>query len=784
MGVYAENSGPLIKRGYGAVPIIAGTKAPGFYCAGIWVPLLGWQKRYLGRSPSPEDLAAWGKGDAGIGVVGGRASHGLVGVDIDTDDPGIKVAITEVLPETPVKKIGQKGETRFYYGPDITASRSWNIDGKRVCDLIADGRQTVLPPTIHEKTGLPYRWVGLPLDAFDPKDLPLLPADAIAKIDAVLAPLGWKPEPIKAGHGGAALFDMDGEFTPHRQLNEFALVHLDRWIPKLGLYKCLRRSDGAGYAAVAHWRESSTGRELKLRKRNLSIHPTGIKDFGDGRNGGGGFTYTALDLVMAANDCDLDTAFKFLSDHTGWASERVILVDAATVLGPAPTEEQPEEQAEKQALEEQAEKLTPITDSVPAEAEPEAPAPADEFDPYTRDVPGVVGEVIEWILATARRPNRVLALAAAIPLVGTLIGRRVAGPTMSATHLYTIAVAPTGAGKQHPINCISELLIAAGASNHIGPNRFMSGSALCSFVMRKPLSLCCSDEIGNFLAKVTAKGASGHEREITSVLRNLWSASFMMAQMPEWATREARNIHTPALSFFGTSTPDELFQALQGESVTNGTLNRFLVFNSQLRSRDATPQLAIKPVSTALAAHCHALYRWYGTETEEASINLPIEQEFTQLPWANKTAENEYLDFGRMIDDRIDRNPSWRPFLARTVETAIRLATIRAAGIGYQSATINVDDVYWGAGIALKAGERLYTSMQDTVPVTDRNQLIDRIFAYIRAKPREKLNIRDVYKGLWRHARSSKEIKEIVVDMIGADQLCQEPDGTLIIVEP
>src|SRR5262249_25285363 len=104
-------------------------------------------------------------------------------------------------------------------------------------------------------------------------------------------------------------------------------------------------------------------------------------------------------------------------------------VDAAAVLGSAPTavktptEEQPEEQAEEpaKAFKQQADAETPITDSVPAEAKTEAPAPADELDPYTRDVPGVVGEVIEWILATARRPNRVLALAAAIPLVGTLI---------------------------------------------------------------------------------------------------------------------------------------------------------------------------------------------------------------------------------------------------------------------------------------------------------------------------------------------------------------------------
>jgi hypothetical protein len=51
---------------------------------------------------------------------------------------------------------------------------------------------------------------------------------------------------------------------------------------------------------------------------------------------------------------------------------------------------------------------------------------------------GAQGNVIDRIAATARRPNRVLALGAAITIVGTLIGRRVAGPTRSATHkLFT-----------------------------------------------------------------------------------------------------------------------------------------------------------------------------------------------------------------------------------------------------------------------------------------------------------------------------------------------------------
>jgi hypothetical protein len=777
MGAYAEHAEALIKRGYGAIPIMAGTKVPGFFCAGMWVPLTAWEKRYLqDHQPSDVDLAAWSRGDAGIGVVGGKSSHGLVGVDIDTDDLAIKTAITLVLPDTPVRKVGHKGETKFYYGPDVP-SRSWNINHRRVCDIIADGRQTVLPPTIHEKTGLPYRWVGPPLNDFAPKDLPFLPADVIDAIDAALAPLGWKPESIKAGNGGAS-FDMDAGDTPHRQLNEFALEHLERWVAKLGLYKCRKRPDGGGYAAVAHWRESSTGRPLNVRKRNLSIHPTGIKDFGDGRNGGDGFTYTPLDLVMAANDCDLDTAFKFLSDHTGWASEQVVLVDAAAVLGPTT----PAPAAEPTPAIEASPAVEP-TPVLAAEATTETPAPIDELDPYTRNVPGVIGDVIEWILATARRPNRVLALAAAIPLVGTLIGRRVAGPTMSATHLYTIAVAPTGAGKQHPIDCIGNLLVAAGAQEHLGSGRFMSASALCNFVTRKPLSLCCSDEIGAFLAKVTAKGASGHEREISSVLRSLWGVSFTVHPMPEWASREAQQVHTPGLSVFGTSTSDELFQALQGESIDNGLLSRFLVLSSRLRTKDTTPQLLTKEVPPELANRCRGLYHWYDTDVELIDIKRPVEQQVTQLHWADAAAEKEYLDFARMIDDRIDQDPALRPFLIRAAETAIRLATIRAVGIGYQSATVTVDDVYWGAGIAWLTGQRLYTGTQTAVPETDRSRWIKRILDRIRAGnlKKKKVNVRYLQQRLGRYLKA-KDIKEIVAEMVGLDLLRQELDGTLVII--
>ena len=215
MGAFETHAGALIEHGYAAVPIMPGSKIPGYQCAGLWMPLLGWQKRYLdGRKPQLIELAAWGSGDSGIGVVGGKASHGLVAIDIDTDDTTTAGAIVKVLPATPVSKIGQKGETRFFYGPDITTSQSWNIDGKRVCDLIGPGRQTVLPPTIHPDTKQPYRWQGASLEHYDPEDLPLITPDIIGNIGAALVPFGWHPEPARGhsggnGGNGAAIAEFD-----------------------------------------------------------------------------------------------------------------------------------------------------------------------------------------------------------------------------------------------------------------------------------------------------------------------------------------------------------------------------------------------------------------------------------------------------------------------------------------------------------------------------------------------------------------------------------------------
>ena len=208
MGAYAQCAERLIERGFAAVPIMPGTKRPGFFFAGMWIGLANWQRRFNGGPPPATERERWASGDTGVGVVAGQASHGLIAVDIDSEDPAIQAALRTVLPPTHVRKTGARGETLFYYSPGITQSQSWNIAGKRVVDLIGPGRQTVLPPTIHPDTGAPYRWSGSEsLEDLQPHELPTLPSDIAKQITAALLPLGYRPEPPpqERGNGGDAV---------------------------------------------------------------------------------------------------------------------------------------------------------------------------------------------------------------------------------------------------------------------------------------------------------------------------------------------------------------------------------------------------------------------------------------------------------------------------------------------------------------------------------------------------------------------------------------------------
>ena len=737
---YGRVGGKLVERRYAAIPIIPASKRPGEFRRGEWIGMSDWTTRFAGRLPGKYEIDTWSKSGAGVGVIFGPDSQDLVGVDIDTDDSAIKYALLAVLPPTTIKKRGAKGETWLYRGPGVESKHFNDSNKQRLVDLLGPGTQSVLPPTLHMDTGEPYRWTGPDaLDDVDPADLPLLPHNAAELIGKALEPFGYSQEPARASL--ASINHDPGEETECRQLNNQALANLDSWVPQLGLYRCRRTHQG--YEAVATWRPSSTGQAPEKRKLNLKISGHGIRDFG-ADNG-----YTPINLVCAAQGLgeDWPTAF-------AWLSERLGMGKGVTIaLKPSVSRSAPEPASEPGTA-------TTPAGAVPADATEPDEQPKDGLDHLTY-VPGLVGELIDWITATARRPNRVLALGAAVTVIGTLIGRRVAGPTDSATHLYVVALAPTGAGKQHPLDCAALLLHAAKAGQHVGPSEFTSMPAVVNFLLSKPLSLCIMDEFGAFLKRINSRKASGWEQAVSKMFRQIWGVSFGPIQTAEWAGRATSTIYSPAMSIFGASTADEFYESLQGSDLSNGFLNRFLVLSTDVRATETNPTLP-KRVPDHLGASLQALYFWRGdmmTRGTHSDSDIAIVPD--QRPWASNAAEATYYAFQKEIEHRIDRDPSAAHFMARCAEIGVRLATIRAVGRWGYDATVDRDDMEWGIALARASGDKLAVDARGNMVVDlSAGQFQGKILEII--KKRRRVQRRELFRSLQKSIRSARDFDSII----------------------
>ena len=185
--MYARFAWKLIERGISVVPIAPGSKRPGQWSAEHgWRGMSDWT-RFAKRLPSEIELQHWETWpDAGIGVVLGPLSK-LTCLDKDYDFKG-QDALDAIMPYSPVAKKGEKGWTRFYlYNGE--RSCSFDVGGARVLDVLSDGRQTVIPPTVHP-SGCSYAWItefGLD-ELLSVNELPMLPADFFEQVERVLAP--------------------------------------------------------------------------------------------------------------------------------------------------------------------------------------------------------------------------------------------------------------------------------------------------------------------------------------------------------------------------------------------------------------------------------------------------------------------------------------------------------------------------------------------------------------------------------------------------------------------
>ena len=723
---FAVAGAALVARGYSALPIMPGDKAPGDFESGDWRLMRGWSA-YCTSRPTDRYVDLWSKWpNAGVGVACGG---GLVMVDIDLDDA--VEAVVMALPATPVSKRGAKGLTLCFRG-DTSKIKSRAFKSKDkigLCDLLSDGKQSVMPPSIHPKTGLPYVYTTARTLLDTPlHELPELPDNVADIIGEALKPFGYEAEPERAS------FEWDGHILDSRsqssdffrRLNEDALANLDAWVPKLNLYRAVRNQ--SGWRAVPHWRASSSGTPTHKRKLNVSFDPKGIVDFGDGNK-----TYTPINVVLSALGCDFDEATRWLSERFGhdFSPPQTIVAGYNS----------PSKRAEREAAERASlgtagaypasTALAVIPDH--DEEEDEETGLCFGTDLKIEDLaspPGLVGEIVDWIVSTAERPSRAVALGPALGFVGTLAGRLFASPTDLRTNLYIVTLAPSGYGKDRPREAIKRLALAAGLKQYLGAGRIMSTTALRNSLLRQPTCLFMLDEFQGTMRMITDKRNAYGQLLGNDLMEAFTSASTYFAGA-EYAGTPAVDVYNPNLSIYGTSTQDAFWASIGSASALDGLLARMMLFNVEgPKPREVTPTATVSNVPLSLVAKCQAVAASHGNLANAHDGSRGAEARRVPL---SRDAEAVLKDFKSAIAEG-EATADWRaaPFLNRAVEHALKLALTVAVGCDPQRPEITGGIMEWAAILAWHATGSVMAEASNRIADSQREADYNRLLKLIR----------------------------------------------------
>jgi len=206
------------------------------------------------------------------------------------------------------------------------------------------------------------------------------------------------------------------------------------------------------------------------------------------------------------------------------------------------------------------------------------PVPDNLYNP-----PGILKDILDYILQTAYIPQPPFALNAALSLTSTVLGRRFCGETKLRTNLYLVSVGTTGSGKEHPREAIRFILDSANCDYFDGGENIASGQGLLTRVSMNPSILFQLDEFGLWMKSLQQRNSGRYNGEIMPTLMKLYTSTNTKYKGTEYANQRERpraDLMFPCVNIHATTTGETFYAALSSSEVVNGCLNRLLVVDT------------------------------------------------------------------------------------------------------------------------------------------------------------------------------------------------------------
>lgn len=662
----------LIENGYRILPITPGSKVPGRYMNGEWNPAKGWQS-HCERDTKPFELDMWSRWP---GCAIGLACGNVIGIDIDiVSDPALAIQLEklarDMLGDTPAIRIGKAPKRALYYRAAVP------FNGKKMhpLEIFGLGGQMVIY-AIHPDTGLPYQWPEESLLDLDISSLPeITEAQAMEWLQAAynLVPIELRPKKLTSFASEAS--DWRGASDPRGTYEAVASaleyirnddVDGSSWITICNAIKAALGP--AGRDLWLDWSKSSaksgaSGKSNTAEKRYDTARPTKI---------GAGTIY-------------------YMAEQRGWVPGPELTLNAAV--------------AEAADAPHQAAEMLAETDAAMARRAPVVPLPAVPVSSDLMDVQGVIGALVGLSVRTAISPQPFLALAAAITTVGVVAGRKFRTRTNLRTNLYTIGIADSGGGKDHARGIMKEALFAAGLGDYMGGGKIASGSGLLTSLERHPCRLFLLDEMGKFIKSVTGLRTASHREEIWTNLTELYTSAggvYLGAEYSDQKLRPRIDIMQPCCGVYGVTVPGSFWGALEGGSMADGSLARFMIFltDNDYPDRNKTPDQLEIPDD--LIADLKTIAQ--GLSEDGTVGDMPEMPDMKPSVYTVPTTPGADRLLDRLTDDQTDwlrsmKGTSATAIIARVGENVNKVAMIRAISDNPSAPLITERDVKWATAL-------------------------------------------------------------------------------------
>jgi hypothetical protein len=372
--------------------------------------------------------------------------------------------------------------------------------------------------------------------------------------------------------------------------------------------------------------------------------------------------------------------------------------------------------------------------------------------------PGFVGSFASFLTQHSKYKQPIIALASSLCFAGTLMGQKYRTEENTRTNLFLAVLAPTGSGKQFPRDVIKQFDHTHDLKM-FGSEKVTSRAAIERLMTWRPSCLFLIDEFGMYLKQLMAT-TTGYQADIIQTLMEVFTSCTGPYYPLDRATQEEDRffIDQPCLSVLGTATPETFWEGLNTSKIRDGSLNRFLIFQTpNKRPERHRPEIIRKFPPTLI----DKALQFRDTPTSSSPGNVqghPDPQVIYYSDEAFIRFENLEDECTKLIDAQSVTSSMW----VRVVEYAKKIALIVAVGDGKKE--IEFDHAEYGCGLVKQLTEQTIISINQNLSDNQNERVSKKVERLIRDAGKAGISS-TILTQRTRYLNNARHRKEILSDL-------------------